>query len=187
MKLQRSQQLDAIIMKRVNVGEKDRIITLLSQQQGKITVIAKGSRSMLSSRCSVLEPGMYIKAGILATKGMPYLLEVNLQEDFIHTKSSLPKMKQLFQVLEMFDRLIPDQEVSDAFDFLLEALHLMNTPQNQFTTIKHKIESFIESMGYQHPSETQYHSLTEYVSVLADRPMNSYRFLSVSNNTNLTK
>jgi len=37
----------------------------------------------------------------------------------------------------------------------------------------------INSLGYQHPQESKYDTISDYISALTDKPMNSYEFLMV--------
>ena len=47
---------EAIVLKRRNSGEVDRLVTLITQDKGKLQCIAKGVRKMTSSKRAFLEP-----------------------------------------------------------------------------------------------------------------------------------
>ena len=44
--------VDGLVIKEVDTGESDRIITLLTAERGKISAICKGARSLKSQRMS---------------------------------------------------------------------------------------------------------------------------------------
>lgn len=178
MKSYPSQHTQAIVLKRSNFGEKDRIITLYTQKRGKIATVAKGCRSLQSSRLSNLEPGNLVEAYFIESKGLPILLQVQLVDDFIETKSSLKQIKQLMQVLEVVDKLSVEEENEELFAQLLSILKNLSSGTRHHTT-KNQLAALIESLGFQHLDETMYSSISEYVSSLAEKPIRSYEFLTL--------
>lgn len=169
----------AIILKRSNVGETDRIVTLLTQEKGKIAVVAKGSRKMTSSKRGYLEPGNVIDAYLIPTKSLPILTQARLQNEFINAKQSLNSMKKLFQILEIVDTLLVEEEGTDHYQTVYNLIQHLNDFPDNFRSIQHRLETFIISLGFQDPQDTKYTSLLEYVSSVAERPMRSYEFLTV--------
>jgi DNA repair protein RecO (recombination protein O) len=79
----------AIVLKRVSVGETDRIVNLLTQDFGKISVVAKGVRKMSSSKRASLEPGNIIRAFCIQTKSLPILTQATLIDDCSEMKKDL--------------------------------------------------------------------------------------------------
>src|SRR6185503_8761599 len=86
-----------IVLKRTNTGETDRVVSLLTQEHGKLVAIAKGVRKMSSSRRADLEPGNYIKAQFVVTKSMPILTQTKLIDDCSQIRQSLPEIRKLTQ------------------------------------------------------------------------------------------
>ena len=64
----RSFNADGIVLKRNKVGETDRVISLLTQEYGKLVAVAKGVRKLSSSKRAFLEPGNLVKAYFIKTK-----------------------------------------------------------------------------------------------------------------------
>lgn len=178
MKLYSSIHTRAIVLKRTNVGEKDRVVTLYTEKQGKIVSIAKGSRDLHSSRLSLLEPGNLLDIYLIPTKGMPILTQAQLLNDHLHSKMSLKKMKQLLQVLEIVDALSVEEENPEVFEKCTSILHTLNT-SNAFLKIKEELSNLIEYLGFARPEDTEYQTVGEYVSSLSEKPLRSYEFLTV--------
>ena len=168
----------AVVLKRSNVGEKDRIVTLFTEEQGKVAVVAKGSRDLKSSRLSTLEPGNLVDVYLIPTKNLPILTQTKLVDDFIHTKQSLKKMKQLLQVLEIVDALSVEEQNTEVFERLSYILDTLNT-SSVHSLIKSELALLVEQFGFQHVSDTEYQTVGEYVSSLADKPLHAYEFLTV--------
>lgn len=178
MKTYSSIHTRAIVLKRTSVGEKDRVVTLYTEKQGKVVTIAKGSRDLHSSRLSLLEPGNLLDIYLIPTKSLPILTQAQLLNDHLHSKLSLKKMKQLLQVLEIVDALSVEEENPEVFQKCTAILHTLNT-SNAYQRIKIELSNLIEYLGFQHPEETEYQTLGEYVSSISEKPLHSYDFLTV--------
>jgi DNA repair protein RecO (recombination protein O) len=64
---ERSFRTDAIILKRRDFGEADRLLTILTPRYGKLDVIAKGARKPTSSKTGHVE--LFTRADMLIHKG----------------------------------------------------------------------------------------------------------------------
>jgi DNA repair protein RecO (recombination protein O) len=170
----------AIVLKRVNVGETDRIINLLTQDFGKITVVAKGVRKMKSSKRAFLEPGNIIKAFCINTKSLPLLTQATIIEDCSRMKHSLGAYRSLNQILEMFERLFVENELEP--ELFAETLAVRKQVIEGNATakfVRDKISNIIVSMGFQHPEESKYDTVSDYISALSDSKMRSFEYLQV--------
>ncbi|MBI2593599.1 DNA repair protein RecO, partial [Candidatus Daviesbacteria bacterium] len=61
--------VEGIILKRTNFGEADRMLTVLTKNLGKITVIARGVRKITSRRAGNVELLNVVKLGLFKGKG----------------------------------------------------------------------------------------------------------------------
>ena len=98
----RSSITQAIVLKRINSGETDRLVTLLCQDSGKTLCVAKGVRKLKSSNRANLEPGNLVKVFLVETKGLPLLTQSQLLRDAAPVRRSLTGIRQLTEVLEIF-------------------------------------------------------------------------------------
>lgn len=176
----RTTATEAIVLKRVNTGEMDRILTLLTPLQGKVSCIAKGVRKMSSSQRAFLEPGNHIQVLLVNTQGLPILTQTRLLHDFPATKQTLLGMKRLSGVLEIIDRLFPEGvEEDQLFHTVVSILHHLDKSHVSLPQVQQELGGMLQELGYQSLEETPYDSITEYVAVLADRPLNAYDFLTL--------
>ncbi|MGH7246436.1 MAG: DNA repair protein RecO, partial [Candidatus Levyibacteriota bacterium] len=67
-------KVEGIIIKRRNMGEADRVLTILTKDQGKMTIKAKGVRKIASKRASHIEPLNKVTMSIYKKTHMPVLL-----------------------------------------------------------------------------------------------------------------
>lgn len=175
----RSFTCQAIVLKRNNFGETDRILTILSQEYGKLSVVAKGVRKLSSSRSAAIEPGNFIKAYCITTKTLPLLTQTTLISDTAQARESLAQLKQLHQLLEILDRLFVEIEIDrELFQLILDTRTLILSRKSTVVQIRENIEKLITALGYQTSAEAGYDSLSEYIAHLTDQKVQSYDFLT---------
>lgn len=177
---QRSFSCHGLVLKRSNIGETDRIVSLLTKEYGKIMVVAKGVRKLQSTNRAFLEPGNVVKAFCIATKNMPLLTQSRLIDDCAQMNHSLKSMRSLSQLLEIFNNLFVEVELDpEVFSLVLKLRNQIISNQVSAGHMRSLLGELIQMLGYQNPEESKYESITEYIEALADRPMKSYAFLQV--------
>ncbi len=171
---------EALILKRVNTGETDRIVTLLSKDRGKIVCVAKGVRKLKSSNRAVLEPGNSATVFLIETKSLPILTQSKLIKEASHIRQSLSGISQLSQILEIFDRLFVEDFIDEETSELAFAIHaelLSETKRNN--TIKALLQELITKLGYQDLKNTAHQNILDYVAEITEKKMKSFDFLKV--------
>lgn len=171
----------ALVLKRSNVGEADRIVTLFTQEQGKISAVAKGARQIKSTKRAYLEPGNHIKCSLVTTKGLPILTQATLISDATEVRTNLTRMRQMLQLLEITDKLfVEEHDETLLFDDILNIRNKIVTQQISAAWFREAIENVIIKLGYQPFAESEYTTITEYVAALSDRPLKTWEYLKVT-------
>ncbi len=116
------------VVKRINLGEADRFITLFTKNYGKVEVLAKGVRKITSRRSSHIELLNLIRFHSLKTSKNFILTEVELVNSFEGRKNSLKQFEVAFLVCELIDNLCPFGQINQAlfahiFEFLSRGEH----------------------------------------------------------------
>ncbi|MEK7164004.1 MAG: DNA repair protein RecO, partial [Patescibacteria group bacterium] len=102
---------EGIVIKRHNFGEADKIITLYTKSHGKITLMARGIRKLISKRAGSLDLfNKVIFQGVSGRGEMDTLTEVKLLTDFSNWKKHLGRVNIAYQLCEMIDKLTPDRQ-----------------------------------------------------------------------------
>lgn len=169
-----------IVLKRVSIGETDRIINLLTQEFGKISVVAKGIRKMKSSKRAYLEPGNIVSAYCIQTKSLPLLTQATLIDDCSAMQQNLSSYRSLLQLLEIFEKLFVEVELEP--ELFADILHLRNqvvVGKAPSKFVREKLSDIIVQMGFQHPQESKYTTISDYISALSDSKMKSFEYLEV--------
>lgn len=123
--------IEGIILKRKNFGEADRVLTILTDRYGKISVIAKGVRRITSRRAGNVEVLNRVKLHLF--KGKSYTLtEAESIEVFPNIKSNLTLSTSAFHVLELIDRLIVEEQNNYfVYELTLGVLHILEKNPRQ--------------------------------------------------------
>ncbi|MDD3532249.1 MAG: DNA repair protein RecO [Candidatus Shapirobacteria bacterium] len=123
----RSYKIEGIIIGRRNFSETDRVITILTKSQGKQIFLAKGVRKITSQRGPRIEMFNYIGAQIHRGKTWDILGEVNTIRRFDKLKKSLARVGAGYEVCELVDRLIPENDpLSELLPLVLGQFNRLN-------------------------------------------------------------
>lgn len=130
----RSYKDEGIVLDRINLGEADRLITILAKHHGKITILAKGARKITSRRAGHLEPLNYVIFSACKGRHFDHLIEIESKQTFTNVKSRLSRVGYGYYLVELVCRLLAEnQPHEDIFGLLYETLeHLSTSPRRIF-------------------------------------------------------
>lgn len=116
----------AIVLRRVNYGESDRVVTLLTKNNGKISVFAKSARKQKSRLSGGIELLSISEIGYIDGKsGLKALTSANLLKHFDGIVKDIEKTKQVFDALKQVEKLSDDgagQEYYDPLETYMSSL-----------------------------------------------------------------
>ena len=109
---------EAIVLKKINLGDSDRIYTLLTREYGKVTAAAKGVRKISSRRSGNLDSLNHIKVTFSESlSGFKSINEVETVNSFKNLKNSLDKIHVGYYFAELVNKSVEeDLEKSDVFE-----------------------------------------------------------------------
>ena len=127
-----------------------------------------------------MEPGNIIQAQFIKTKSLPLLIQAKLISDTNNIRDNLPQIRQLVQILEIYDKLFVEQELSEKLYRLVLDIRLdvINRRAGN-RQIQAKLNQLISALGFPQADLTKYDSILDYVSEIAERPMRSFEYLQV--------
>lgn len=168
----------ALIIKRHNYHETDRVVTLITQPWGKVTVIAKGARKLLSSKRGILEPGNTIKGYFVQTNHMPLLTQAQLIEPSYTQTSTLDQLRNLQLALELFDRVLVEEELDEPlYEQILAIRSHVISPGSNRGEIRQQFDTLLTHLGYPSLLQSEHASISDYVAQLTEKPLRSWEFL----------
>jgi len=131
------QKTVAIVINKRQYKETDLIITVLSQDLGKVSFIAKGANNSKSNRVSSLQLGNTISIQLYQKGDIYWLSETRTVKNFIKTSKNLNQLRLLFFYLELINQLIADHQLIDnVYQISLKAVYSIE---------KGSLKSFVDS------------------------------------------
>jgi len=122
---------EGLVIKRKNVGEADKIVTIFSKNQGKISVLAKGVRKVSSRRAGNLELLHQIKFFASGNGKLPVITEAATLTSFKKVKTDLRKLGLAYLLLELIDQFLPEgQENTTLYNQLILFLEGINQSES---------------------------------------------------------
>ena len=121
---------EALVLKRTNLGEADRLITFLSKYKGKFTAVAKGVRKITSRRAPNLELFNHIRGQFVMGKDLDIVAEVESIQTFRNVKENLQKIASGYHLAEMTNGFLADGQGSSVFDLLKETLERLDQKES---------------------------------------------------------
>lgn len=114
---------NAIVLKKKEVGETDRLYTLYTLEQGKVQVIAKGvrkSEAKLAGQLETLTQGLVIVA---KGRGTGRIVGAVAEQNFLHLRTDVDILQRILEALSVFERLVewdePDPDIFQLFTLYL--------------------------------------------------------------------
>lgn len=168
------------IIKRTNTSEADRYITILTQNNGKIDVLAKGVRKLSSKRAAQLE--LLNKISFQAVgknqNGRMILADTRLIESHTRLKNTLESMKMLFTICELIAVLCPAyQKQEDVFSLVDKTLEGMGGASYGFAMQSFQVK-LLSLLGYWDAAHVfvDADDVTHFTEMVMERKIRSSEF-----------
>ncbi len=177
----RSYTDEGIVIKRHNLGEADKLITLFSKSHGKITLMARGVRKLASKRAGSIDLFNLIKFHAVSGRGeIDTLTEVQLITDFSGWKKHLGRVNIAYQLCEMIDKLTPDrQSHPEIYNILFASLSQISTLGVDWELkIKNYKLKILTALGYWHADKKHDGDLNDLIESLSERPLHAHKILA---------
>jgi DNA repair protein RecO (recombination protein O) len=120
---QRLYRLSAIVLRRRDMGEADRLLTVFGRDQGKMTLLAKGVRRQASRKAGHIEPFTYTELLVAKGKSLDIVTQAETIEAHRHVREDLWRSTWAYYVVELADAFTQELDPNSLlFDLLLETL-----------------------------------------------------------------
>lgn len=168
------QKYEGIVVNRRGVGDADRFLTILTRDAGKISVYARAVRTVKSKRAGSLDLFSRISFEVAERGDHRTLMSVTLLDSYQRNKQALVNISRLFELGELVDTLLPEDdpqaEVYDLLETALTHLARFETPE-YLTRFKKKL---LALLGFGTPAG----DLDTYIESLISRSLRSKNFIS---------
>lgn len=107
-----TQHTEALLLRSVDYGESDRVVTLLTAAHGKIALIARGARRSRRRFAGALEPFTLLEVGLVPGAGMALgtLVDAHVRRAFPRILGDLGRMGAAGAALELVREAVPEHQ-----------------------------------------------------------------------------
>lgn len=146
----RSYRLTGLVLHRRDQGEADRLITLLTPDQGKVVLLAKGARKITSRKAGHLELFTHVRLQVAQARTWDLITQAETVRAFPHIRASLRRTSHAFYLAELLTRLAPEGEGDPPlFDLALETLDYLDTADNLLLVSRWFEAHLLRIVGFQ--------------------------------------
>ncbi|MBI4004674.1 DNA repair protein RecO [Candidatus Roizmanbacteria bacterium] len=141
---------EAIVLKKKNLLGKDVLITLLSEEEGKIAVFAKGIKKITSRRAPHVQTANLITTIISSNNSRYYLQESKLVSAFSGIKSEPRKIDILYLVFFVLDRMLPELQREQQLYISVKKFLIELAKTKEFSKIQaaYYLQEIVHLLGY---------------------------------------
>jgi len=142
-----------IILTRTNFGEADRIITVLTPDQGKLRLMARGVRKITSKLAGGIE--LFSVSDITFIRGrgeIGTLISSRLRTYYDQIVKDLDRVQLGYELIKVMNKATEDEPESDYFDLLAQGLAALNDPSINLDLIRVWFQAQLLRLGGHTPN-----------------------------------
>ena len=120
---ERLYRIEAVILKRHDLGEADRLLTLLSRGRGKLRAVAKGVRKTTSRKSGHVE--LFMRSRLLLARGreLDIITQAEVADAFLPLREDLWRVTYACYAAELMDSFTPEAEENEPlYDLLVSVM-----------------------------------------------------------------
>ena len=147
---QRSQRVEAIILRHHDWGEADRILGLYTRESGKLGAIAKGARKLRSRKAGHIEPFTHVSMQLASGRDLYIVTQAETIESFMALRDNLVKLGYASYIVELLDRFTYEEGENRAlFHLLTDTLRRLAGNEDPEQMIVHYYEiRLLDLLGF---------------------------------------
>ena len=128
MARERTYRSEAIVLRRTDFGEADRLLTLYSRESGKIKAIAKGARKPQSRKTGHVELFMRTKFFLAKGRDLDIITQAEMIEAYPQLRADLVRATYASYAVELLDRFTVEEDKNvQLYDLLANVLSWLTT------------------------------------------------------------
>lgn len=121
-------KLNGIVLRDINFEESSKILTILTNQLGKIQAISKNCRRTLNPLCAVSQPLIYSEFILTKTKDIYTISSASMIESFFEITEDMNLTVYSSYLIELVDNFIQlEQKSEESLRLLLNSLYLLKS------------------------------------------------------------
>lgn len=145
----RSYRTEAVVLRRINLGEADKILTLLTPTYGKLRAVAKGVRRPGSRLGGHVELLTHATMQLAKGQNLDIVTQSQTLNSFRPLRDDLERMGRALYLAELVDQFMPEQQAQQAvFRLLVDALTWLCTAANPDLPVRYAEMQVLGLLGF---------------------------------------
>ncbi|HEX77546.1 MAG TPA: DNA repair protein RecO [Dehalococcoidia bacterium] len=147
---QRLYRVEGIVLRRADMGEADRLLTVFTVDRGKLRLLAKGVRKILSRKAGHVE--LFTRSTFLVAKGRTWdiITQAETIEAYRPLRQDLLRTTYAYYMAELVDRFMGEEDESrPVFDLIRETLSRLCTEDDPYLITRFFELHLLSLAGYQ--------------------------------------
>ena len=141
---------NALVLKRIPLGESDKIITLFTREYGKLNAVAKGSRKPTSRLAGASEPLSLFKGLFAEGKSLDLLTQCEVRESFPLIRADFDLFLRATYACELLERVTTERDAApESFDLLVTTLQILQRARDADAVIHAYELQLTQQVGYE--------------------------------------
>ena len=147
---QRLYRVSAIVLKRRDQGEADRLLTVLTRDRGKLTLLAKGVRRPASRKAGHIEPFTLVDLLVAKGKSLDLVTQAETSEAHRALREDLWRSTWAYYVAELADAFtVEDDPQALLFELVAETLDRLKRGDDPALSVRYYELHLLGLVGYQ--------------------------------------
>lgn len=146
----RSFRASAVVLRHVDWGEADRMLTLYTREQGIVRAVAKGARKVTSRKAGHLQPFTYITVQLAKGRDLLIVTQVETLNAFLPLHDDLSKTSYAAYIVELLLRFSYEEEIGNPviFRLLVETLERIEKESDSWLAIRYYEMRLLDAVGF---------------------------------------
>src|SRR5512138_566823 len=143
-------RVEAVVLRHVDYGEADRMLTLYTRQLGKTRALAKGARKIASRKAGHIEPFTYVRLQLAQGRDMPLITQADTVDAYQPLREDLILTSHASYVLELLDRFTyADETENDTlFRLLTDTLARLASKTDPWLVLRYYEIRLLDHLGF---------------------------------------
>jgi DNA repair protein RecO (recombination protein O) len=145
----RTYRVEAIVLRRVDFGEADRVLVLFTRERGKLAVVAKGVRRISSRMAGHLE--LFTQSELQLAKGanLDVVTQAETRNAFRALREDLTRTSTAYLIVELADALTEEAlEQPELYDLLTATFRALGTSEDPRLVAAHFQLRLLDVAGF---------------------------------------
>lgn len=128
---------EGLIIREQNIGENDKLITVLTKSNGVVKGFVRGAKNIKNSKCSATQLLCYSRMSLYLSRDTYIVDDVQSIEMFIKLRNNVKMMSLAQYFCELFAKLCPaEQPAQEHLSLVLNSLYLLSNSLKEPLLIK---------------------------------------------------